>query len=366
MDGNNDLKFMQRCLELASKAEGMTYPNPMVGSVIVYEGEIIGEGYHMKAGGPHAEVMAIGSVSDKSLLASSSIYVNLEPCSHFGKTPPCADLIVSHKIPVAVIGTTDTSGKVSGRGLSKLREAGCKVILGVAEDECRRINKRFFTFHEKKRPYIILKWAQSTDGFIDINREIKKKTGAGWITGKSERILVHKWRAAEQAILIGAETVRTDNPRLNVREWKGSNPVRIILSGSGILPEDLAMNRLIGSQVVFSFFPEKINMPGSVVVKLNNHESSAVQILDYLYRWGIQSLFIEGGSGVLNHFISLGLWDEARIFTGGQIYKDGVKAPGIDGKLFLKTKFSKSLLEILINPLNPPYKGALSVVSDLY
>jgi len=349
MAGNNDLKFMQRCLELASKAEGMTYPNPMVGSVIVHAGKIIGEGYHLKAGGPHAEVMAIGSVKNRELLASSTIYVNLEPCSHFGKTPPCADLIISHKIPVVVVGTTDTSDKVSGKGLSKLREAGCKVILGVAVDKCRTINKRFFTFQEKRRPYIILKWAQSADGFIDIKREKGNKAGPGWITGKPERILVHKWRAEEQAILVGAETVRADNPLLNVREWKGSNPVRLILSGSGIIREELAMNKLIGSQVIFSFYPEKINLPGSVVVKLNNHESSAVQILDYLFRWGIQSLFIEGGASVLNHFINLGLWDEARIFYGEQIFRDGVKAPDVGGKLFLKTKFSKSRLEILLN-----------------
>jgi diaminohydroxyphosphoribosylaminopyrimidine deaminase/5-amino-6-(5-phosphoribosylamino)uracil reductase len=349
MAGNNDLKFMQRCLELALKAEGMTYPNPMVGAVIVHEGEIIGEGYHMKAGGPHAEVMAIGSVKNKALLASSTIYVNLEPCSHFGKTPPCADLIISHKIPEVVVGTMDTSDKVSGKGLSKLREAGCKVIMGVAEDQCRKINKRFFTFHEKRRPYIILKWAQSADGFIDIKRGKNARIGPHWIIGKSERILTHKWRTAEQAILVGAETVRTDNPLLNVREWKGNNPVRLILSGSGIIPEELAMNKLIGSQVIFSFYPEKINLPGSVVVKLNNHESSAAQILDYLFRWGIQSLFIEGGARVLNHFISLGFWDEARIFYGDQVYKNGVKAPEIDGKLFLKTKFSKSTLEILMN-----------------
>ena len=347
MDGNNDLKFMLRCLELASKAEGMTYPNPLVGSVIVHEGEIIGEGYHMKAGGPHAEVKAIESVKNKELLLSSRIYVNMEPCSHFGRTPPCTDLIISHKLPVVIVGTTDTSDKVSGKGLSKLREAGCNVIVGVAEDQCRMINKRFFTFHEKRRPYVILKWAQSSDGFIDIKREENAKIGPYWIIGKTERILVHKWRASEQAILAGAETVRTDNPLLNVRDWKGNNPVRLILSGSGMLPEELAMNKLIGSQVIFSFYPEKINLSGSVLVKLNNQEPSAVQILDYLFRWGIQSLFIEGGARVLNHFISLGLWDEARIFYGDQIYKDGVKAPEIDGKFFLKTKFSKSTLEIL-------------------
>jgi len=343
------LKYMERCLDLALKAEGMTYPNPVVGSVIVHEGKIIGEGYHIKAGGPHAEVMAIGSVRNKELLTSSKLYVSLEPCSHFGKTPPCTDLIISHKIPEIIVGTTDTSDKVSGKGLSKLKAAGCKIILGVAEEECRWINRRFFAFHEKKRPYITLKWAQSSDGFIDVRSEGDYKTGPGWITGNTERILVHKWRASEQAILVGAQTVRADNPLLNVREWYGTNPLRIILSGSGSLPGEIAMNNLTGSQVIFTFYPDKINMPGSVVVKLNKNEPSAVQIVDYLYNQGVQSLFIEGGAKVLDHFISSGLWDEARIFSGFQIFKNGIKAPVIEGKLFSKTKFSKSTLEILLN-----------------
>jgi|WetSurSiteA1Bulk_404760.scaffolds.fasta_scaffold04232_5 diaminohydroxyphosphoribosylaminopyrimidine deaminase / 5-amino-6-(5-phosphoribosylamino)uracil reductase len=349
MTGNNDLNYMERCVDLASKAEGMTYPNPVVGSVIVHEGKIIGEGYHIKPGGPHAEVIAIGSVRNKELLASSAIYVSLEPCSHYGRTPPCTDLIISHKIPEIIVGTTDTSDKVSGKGISNLKAAGCKIILGIAEDECRWINRRFFTFHEKKRPYIILKWAQSADGFIDILREGGSKVGAGWITGNSERILVHKWRASEQAILVGAQTVRADNPLLNVREWYGNNPIRIILSGSASLPGEIAMNNLTGSQVIFTFYPDKIKMPGSVVVKLNNKEPSAVQIVDYIYKLGIQSLFIEGGAMVLNHFISSGLWDEARIFSGYQIFRNGIKAPAIEGKLFSKTKFSKSTLEILLN-----------------
>jgi len=348
MPGDNDLKFMLRCLELASKAEGMTYPNPLVGSVIVHNGEIVGEGYHLKAGGPHAEAIAIESVNNRELLASSTLYVNLEPCSHFGKTPPCSDLIISYKIPRVVVGTTDTSDKVSGKGLLKLRSEGIDIINGVAEAECRRINRRFFTFHEKKRPYITLKWAQSSDGFIDLVREADSAAGANWITGKPERILVHRWRASEQAILVGAGTVRIDNPRLNVREWKGNNPVRIILSGSGSLPADLEMNKSIGSTIVFTFYPEKITMPGSVLVRLNNHEPSALQVSDYLFRWGVQSLFIEGGSQILTHFISAGCWDEARIFTGDRAFKNGVKAPGIDGKLFSRTNFSKSSLDILI------------------
>lgn len=349
MTGKDDLKFMRRCVELASRAEGLTYPNPAVGAVIVYEGKIIGEGYHMKAGGPHAEVRAIESVANRQLLSSSKMYVSLEPCSHFGKTPPCTDLIIANNIPKIVVGTIDTSTKVSGRGLAKLKEAGLDVIQGVAENECRWINRRFFTFHEKGRPYIILKWAQSSDGFIDVNRDQDSVGQPGWITGNTERILVHRWRATEQSILVGAETVRIDDPLLNVREWKGNNPVRIILSGSGSLPQEMAMNKNIGSQVVFTFFPEKINSQDSVVVKLNNNQPSAVQVLDYLHKWGIQSLFIEGGAKVLSHFIGLGIWDEARIFYGNQIFTEGVKAPEIKGKLMAKMIFSKSFLEIISN-----------------
>lgn len=348
MSGESDIKFMKRCLELAARAEGMTYPNPLVGSVIVHDGEIIGEGYHLKSGGPHAEVIAIGSVRNRRLLASSTLYVNLEPCSHYGRTPPCAELIISERIPRVVIGTTDTSDKVSGRGAEKIRDAGCNVVTGVAEDECRRINRRFFTFHERKRPYITLKWAQSSDGYIDTIRLPGSSAEPNWITGKPERILVHKWRAAEQSILVGAGTLRADNPRLNVREWKGNDPVRLILSGSGMLPEGLALYNTIGSSVIFTYFPRRAEMNSSVVVKLNNKEPAAVQISDYLFRWGIQSLFIEGGAMVLSHFINSGLWDEARIFHGLKNFREGVKAPEIEGRVLSGTNFTDSSLEILV------------------
>lgn len=349
MASGDDLKFMRRCLELAMKAEGKTYPNPLVGSVIVREGLIIGEGYHVRAGEPHAEVMAIESVKDRSLLKSSVLYVNLEPCSHHGKTPPCADRIIAEGIPVVYLGTKDTCDKVAGRGIARLQEAGVRVVAGVAEDECRSINKRFFTFNEKKRPYIILKWAQSADGFIDIERGDSHDAGTVWITGEPERVLVHKWRSEEQSILIGAGTLRNDDPLLNVRDWKGKNPVRLILSGSGVLPEKISMTEIIGSQVVFTFFPEKVSMPGSVVVKLNSREASAVQVIDYLFKWGVQSLFIEGGAGVLGHFISLGLWDEARIFHGNKVFRKGQKAPVIKGRIETERKFSSSTLEIIKN-----------------
>ncbi len=240
MPQKDDMKFIERCLELASKSEGRTYPNPLVGSVIVHNGRIIGEGYHLKAGEPHAEVVAINSSRERELFGSSTIYVNLEPCSHYGKTPPCTDLIISSGIRRVVAGTTDTSEKVSGKGIAKLRESGCEVITGVLEDKCRWINRRFFTFHEKKRPYIILKWAQSADGFIDAERSNDRLRKPLWITGNAERVLVHRWRASEQSILAGAGTVRTDDPQLNVRDWTGKDPLRLILSSSGNLDSNSA------------------------------------------------------------------------------------------------------------------------------
>jgi diaminohydroxyphosphoribosylaminopyrimidine deaminase/5-amino-6-(5-phosphoribosylamino)uracil reductase len=348
MGESDENKFMRRCLELASRAEGMTYPNPLVGSVIEHEGNIIGEGYHLKAGGPHAEVIAINSVAVKDKLRSSTLYVNLEPCSHFGKTPPCADLIIANSIPRVVIGTLDTSEKVSGRGVDKLRSAGCEVITGVLEKECRQLNRRFFTFNEKRRPYITLKWAQSADGYIDILRSEDHETKPNWISGKPERVLVHKWRSAEQAILVGAGTVRADNPKLNVREWKGNNPVKIILSSSGMFDLESVADETNNKTVVFTHNTDS-NLPGIVKVILNSEETSSLQIVSYLYRIGIQSLFIEGGRKVLSHFISNGLWDEARIFTGTQCFNRGVKAPVFKGTLFSSTSFTGSTMEIYLN-----------------
>lgn len=347
MRESDDVKFMKRCLELASGAEGMTYPNPMVGAVVVHDGKIIGEGFHIKAGAPHAEVNAINSVSEKLLLKKSTLYVNLEPCSHYGKTPPCADFIISSKIPRVVIGTTDTSTKVSGKGADKLRKAGCEVITGVIENECRDLNKRFFTFNEKRRPYIILKWAESADGFIDYERFKGEKSGPAWISGKPERVLVHKWRASEQAILVGAGTVRADRPVLNVREWKGNNPLRIILSASGEIDIDYLDT---GTNDTIILFTDNIDseIKGAKKVKLNNGIAASVQIADYLYNIGIQSLFIEGGAQVLSHFILTGLWDEARVFRGMSCFNTGVKAPLIKGKRLNESVFSMSTLSVYL------------------
>jgi diaminohydroxyphosphoribosylaminopyrimidine deaminase/5-amino-6-(5-phosphoribosylamino)uracil reductase len=340
--------FMKRCLDLAVRAEGMTYPNPMVGSVVVYEGVIIGEGYHLKSGMPHAEVNAINSVRDKSLLSKSALYVSLEPCSHKGLTPPCTDFIISNKIPRIVVGTTDTSGKVSGKGISSLKAAGCDLINGVLEAECRRINRRFFTFHEKRRPYITLKWAQSADRFMDIIRNNSNRAEPNWITGRSERVLVHKWRAEEEVILVGAGTVRADNPRLNVRYWKGKDPTRIILSRSADLKDYLSENETNGTIIVFTSNLEK-DLGNAIRIRMKENIPPSLQVIDYLYNEKIQSLFIEGGATVLTHFIENGLWDEARIFTGNKNFIAGVNAPLITGKILSDTDFEKSRLTVLTN-----------------
>ena len=347
---DDDIKFIRRCLDLASKAEGLTYPNPLVGSVIVKDGKIVGEGYHLKAGGNHAEVIAINSVKEKSILKYSTLYVNLEPCSHFGKTPPCADFIVSNSIPRVVIGTLDTSEKVSGKGLSVLEDAGCEVITGVAEEECRRLNMRFFTFHEKKRPYITLKWAQSADGYLDILRTKDHLIGPNWITGNPERVLVHKWRASYQSILAGAGTIRMDNPILNVREWRGTDPLRIILSSSGVLNKT-AENEAKSPWVVFTHNMDTV-IPNAIKVKLTDDVAASVQVAGYLFNSGIQSLLVEGGAKVLEHFISTGMWDEARIFTGKKNFLGGIKAPRIYGRLLSRTIFSGSSLETYLNDIS--------------
>ena len=232
-------KFMQRCIDLARLGAGNTAPNPMVGSVIVYDGKIIGEGYHRRNGEAHAEVNAINSVNDKSLLRHASLYVNLEPCAHYGKTPPCANLIASIGIPNVIIGSVDSAAHVSGKGIQILKDAGCEVTTGVLESESRELNKRFFTFHEKKRPYIILKWAQTKDGFIDILRNNNCSVEPTWITNEYAKTLVHKWRSEEQAILIGTNTALADNPSLTTRLWKGKNPIRIVFDRNLRLPQGL-------------------------------------------------------------------------------------------------------------------------------
>lgn len=323
--------YMNRCVELAKNGLGTTYTNPLVGSVIVYNNEIIGEGWHRKAGEPHAEVNAVNSVKDKSLLSKATIYVSLEPCSHFGKTPPCCDLIIQHKIPNVVIGTIDPFAKVAGNGIKKLIEAGKNVTVGILEDACNELNKRFFTFHQKKRPYIILKWAESSDGFIAPETRAEQKPV--WISNIYSRQLVHKWRSEEQAILVGTQTVIDDNPKLDVRDWTGTNPVRIVLDKSGRIPEDYFVK---DGSVKTIIITENQNLKNSTSVFFENcifDNTLPFSIVSILQQYDIQSLLIEGGKQTLQTFIDAGLWDEARVFKGAVTLQSGTAAPFITGTL---------------------------------
>lgn len=341
-----DKKYMSRCLDLAMQAAGSTYPNPLVGSVIVARGSIIGEGYHKAAGTNHAEVNAIGNVTERSLIKEATLYVNMEPCSHYGKTPPCADFIIANGIREVVVGTIDTSSKVSGRGIDRLVKAGVKVTTGVLEAECRWINRRFFTYNEKRRPYIILKWAESADGYLDIDTSARDGRGSNWITGLEERTLVHRWRTQEQAILAGGNTIRVDNPQLNARLCQGRDPLRIILSKSGNVSADSALFKGEGKTLLFTENRE-VNIPRCEVVILDPCRNSGEQIMDYLFDAEIQSIIIEGGAATLNHFISLNLWDEARIFKGNKCFYKGIPAPTIEGKEFETAIFKESQLRCI-------------------
>ncbi|CAM3471749.1 bifunctional diaminohydroxyphosphoribosylaminopyrimidine deaminase/5-amino-6-(5-phosphoribosylamino)uracil reductase RibD [Flavobacterium chungbukense] len=340
-------KYIKRCIELAQNGLGTTYPNPMVGSVIVYEGKIIGEGWHKKAGEPHAEVNAIRSVKDKSLLKKATIYVSLEPCSHFGKTPPCCDLIIANEIPNVVVGTVDPNEKVAGKGILKLIEAGANVTVGVLEKECNELNKRFFTFHQKKRPYIILKWAESQDGFLSPEKDLGQDRKPIWITNPYSRQLVHKWRTEEQAILVGTQTVADDNPKLNARDWNGNNPVRIIIDRNNRIDKNSFIFDDSVKTIVFSNEDLKSSTENTSFEIIDFSKNILPQILDVLYKNQIQSIIIEGGRQTLQSFIDENLWDEARIFNGKISFQSGTKAPIISRKNSLKTTIlSDELIEI--------------------
>ncbi len=321
-------RYLQRCLDLARMGEGLTFPNPMVGAVIVHNQQIIGEGYHRKAGGPHAEVNAIASVKDPALLPHSTLYVNLEPCAHYGKTPPCSLLIRQKKIPRVVIGCTDTFSKVAGRGIEMLRSAGVDVIVGVLEKESRELNRRFFTFHEQKRPYILLKWAQTRDGFLDLDRTVEEETRPTWITDEWARRIVHKWRSIEPSILVGTLTALKDNPSLTVRDWAGPHPLRLVLDRFGKLPPTLS---LFNGKVPTLVFSEKGSQPKELVetIFMDPQENPLIAVLNELYKRDIQSVMVEGGGLLLGAFIEAGLWDEARVFVGEKWFTAGVKAPVI-------------------------------------
>jgi len=359
----NHEKYIQRCLQIAKNGIGITMPNPSVGAVVVLNDEIIGEGFTSPYGNSHAEVNAINTVKDKSQLTEATIYVTLEPCSHFGKTPPCADLIAKHQIKKVVIGCVDSNSLVAGKGIERLKNAGCTVIVGVLEKECRAHHKRFFTVQEEKRPFIILKWAETNNGFIaPLTKEEAKPV---WISNTYSQQLVHKWRSEEHAILVGTNTVISDNPKLNIRSWKGNNPIRIVLDRTLRVPKDAHVfdgsvktivltniriksqeSRQLSKMYATSSGVEKSQL---VFEQVDFSENLAQQICQVLQKHQIQSVIIEGGLQILQTFIDAGLWDEARVFIGGNEFEDGVGAPVISGKTIEEFKIKNDRLKIMAN-----------------
>jgi diaminohydroxyphosphoribosylaminopyrimidine deaminase / 5-amino-6-(5-phosphoribosylamino)uracil reductase len=337
-----DEQFMKRTFELALNGVGAVSPNPRVGCVIVHDGKIVGEGWHQKYGEAHAEINAIQSMSDPSVLNDCTVYVNLEPCSHMGKTPPCADKLIQQRVKKVVVSTLDTNPMVGGNGLKKLRDAGIEVVLGVLEKQGRELNKRFFTFVEKKRPYVILKWAQTSDGFIARpNHESK------WISNEHSRQLVHQWRSEEDAALVGTQTAAYDNPALTVREWSGRNPVRIVIDRFLRLPESLQLFDRTEKTICYNLLKheEHTNL---VLVRLPEEDFIDQLILD-IYKRNIQSAIVEGGAQTLQSFIEKNLWDEARVFTSTRCFGHGISAPSIGGAKILSTTVFDDELDFIRN-----------------
>ena len=319
-------KFMNKCIALAKQGLGNTYPNPLVGSVVVYKGEVIGSGWHQKSGEAHAEVHSIHHVSDRSLLADSTLYVNLEPCNHYGKTPPCTDLIIQSGIRHVVIGMKDPFEKVNGRGIQKLRHAGVRVDVGIEAAACRELNKRFITTIEKQRPYIILKWAETLDRFLA--PKTKTTNDPVWISNLLSRTLAHQWRAEEQSILIGKQTALDDNPALTTRLYKGPSPIRLLIDPKEEV--DRKAKVFNPDQKVIVFTANKSRTEAHIeYVAIDFSVNGLQQILSTLFQKGIQSVLVEGGSITLQHFIDSGLWDEARVITGREKFIDGIAAPNI-------------------------------------
>ncbi|MFT3740592.1 MAG: bifunctional diaminohydroxyphosphoribosylaminopyrimidine deaminase/5-amino-6-(5-phosphoribosylamino)uracil reductase RibD [Breznakibacter sp.] len=337
----SDEQYMARCLQLAEMAAGHTYPNPMVGAVVVYNGTIIGEGYHCKAGEPHAEVNAIESVKDASLLSASTLYVNLEPCAHFGRTPPCSLLVIKKNIKKVVVGCVDTYSEVAGKGIEMMRHHGIEVVTDVLAQESRHLNRRFFTFHEKKRPYVILKWAQTLDGFIDIDRQKHQLGHPTWITNDYARRAVHKLRAREQAIMVGTRTAQNDNPSLTVRDWAGNQPLRIALDRTDKLPAHLNIFDGKVPTLIVGETDENRMLPVERLV-LPFDRRLLPELLHHLHECQIQSLIVEGGRMLLQSLIDLGVWDEALVFEGNVRFGNGVAAPSLGNRSAAVTYFGDS------------------------
>nr|WP_294858442.1 bifunctional diaminohydroxyphosphoribosylaminopyrimidine deaminase/5-amino-6-(5-phosphoribosylamino)uracil reductase RibD [uncultured Fluviicola sp.] len=341
-----DEKYMFRALQLAKSGGVCVAPNPLVGAVIVLNNEIIGEGYHQKYGEAHAEVNAVNSVQDKSLLREATIYVTLEPCSHFGKTPPCADLLIRSEFKRVVIAQVDPFSEVAGKGIEKLRNAGIPVDCGILEKEAQELNKRFITFHTKKRPFITLKWAQTANGFIDLDRSQKQETGIHWISQPETQVITHRIRSTEQAILVGWRTILNDNPSLTTRAFNGPNPLRIVIDPQLQAPKNATVF-CDGMQTLVLNRLEDKTVYGTQYVQLADMNMET--ILHTLFQKGISSLLVEGGANTLNQFIQSDLWDEALVITGKNEFKSGLKAPILSKNPFKTVQFGKDRLNYFQN-----------------
>jgi len=345
----NNEHYIKRCLELAKKGLGTTAPNPMVGAVLVYQNRIIGEGYTSPYGGNHAEVNCINSVKekDKKHISKSTLFVSLEPCSHFGKTPPCSNLIVKNGIKNVVIGAIDSNVLVSGKGVKYLIDNGCHVVTNVLKEECVALNKRFFTFQNKKRPFIILKWAESKDGFIGLlKKDVAKPI---WISNAYSQQLVHKWRSEEQAILVGTTTAVSDNPKLNTRSFSGKNPIRVVLDNQLRIPKDFHLFDQSVKTIVFTSKKEFENQKNIIFEQIDFENHVPKKICEVLFGYDIQSVIIEGGKRTLQSFINANLWDEARVFIGNINLSGGIKAPKIDSQMYSKKYIDNDMLMIYKN-----------------
>ncbi|QZT35617.1 bifunctional diaminohydroxyphosphoribosylaminopyrimidine deaminase/5-amino-6-(5-phosphoribosylamino)uracil reductase RibD [Halosquirtibacter xylanolyticus] len=337
-------KYMMRAIEIARLGMSRVAPNPMVGAVVVHQDKIIGEGFHQVYGGPHAEVNAIAAVKNRELLSDSTIYVTLEPCAHYGKTPPCAELIIKSQMPRVVVGIKDPFAKVKGRGIQMMKEAGVEVIESFLEDRCYELNRRFFTFHQYKRPYIILKWAQTLDGYMDIDRTQENYGQPTWITNELSKVAVHKTRIDEDAIMVGTQTAVKDNPSLTVREWtKGRDPLRVLLDLNARVPKEQKLFDGSIPTVIYTFV-ETPPVNNTEFVVLDKDLPLWSQLLEDLHRRDIQSLIVEGGPATLKSLIDQELWDEARVFLGHGFFQSGVKAPGFPGKMISRDYLDNSSL----------------------
>ena len=348
---SKDEKYIARCIQLAKNGLCNAAPNPMVGAVIVHNDRIIGEGYHIRCGEAHAEVNAIRSVKDESLLKESTIYVSLEPCSHYGKTPPCADLIINKGIPRVVVGCMDPFSLVAGRGIQKMRDAGIEVKVGVLEEECRQLIRRFITFNTQHRPFITLKWAESADGFIDLHRT----GGHPYIfSSPLSSMLVHKRRAEHSAILVGRKTALLDNPSLTTRHWYGKNPVRMVIDKNLTLPHHLSLFDGSMPTIVFTAQEKTSSLPQVEYITLDFQQDILPQIMEVLYQRKLQSLIVEGGSILLQSFIDSECWDEAYIEQSKDRLMDGVKAPHLshDYDILTQRMFGKEIRYAVKKPFS--------------